>query len=68
MIFGVGGVAKMYAAMIKLRIYRSAHHNLVPIMICVQKPPLNAHADVSSRDSGLIPCLLLPLLPYFVYA
>ena len=33
-----------------------------------QKPPLNAHSDVSSRARGLNFGLSLHLHPYFVYA
>ena len=32
------------------------------------KPPYNAHYDVSNCAKGFIFKLILPLLPYFVYA
>ena len=40
---------------------------LFVLIACVQKPPLNAHANVSSGTRGLILGLRQHLLPCFVY-
>ena len=45
-------------------------HKILVLIACAQMPPLNAHADFSSRARGLI--FVIPvrlfLIPYFVFA
>ena len=48
-------------------LYVPAQEILVLITLA-QRPPIYPHAGISRGASGLMFCLSIPLLPYYVYA